>query len=220
MNVLLKWFFLFFFFWPFQYHGDKIEVWIQAIWWEQNENKNSERVKSLLVRAQKRHPDNQKLFLTLFQIELENKCDCNELESILNNNKDKFLKIEFYIDVLNVVDKFSYAGSTKQKIVNNMREQFYNNETMWHTLAQRELSGIPTTDYSMDLTSSMKSDGEKNTTEDVELNMKELRIDGQSVVPTQQTLRKRIELCIQVYEEAVKVVKLHEIYKKFHIHLI
>lgn len=111
----------------FQFHSDKQDVWVRAILWEYNENFNNERIKSLLMRAQSRHPESQKLYLTFFQIELENKCQLAALEAlqhadiVYTSSKKKFSNIEFYVEMLNIVDKFSYASSIQQNILEDMR---------------------------------------------------------------------------------------------------
>lgn len=90
-------------------------MWIRTILWEYNENFNDGRVKNLLFRAQQRHPESQKLYLTFFRIELENKRKSVELEALQHadvvyaSSKKKFTNIEFYIEMLNIVDKFGYA---------------------------------------------------------------------------------------------------------------
>lgn len=179
--------------------------------WEYNENFNDERVKSLLLRAQQRHPESQQLYLTFFKIELENKRKSEELEAlqhadiVYSSSKKKFTNIDFYIEMLTIVDKFSYASSIQQNILEDMREMFSREEILWHTLAQRELHGLSTVDCTVDFTGLIKSEDVQNKGEDSKLNLKKLKIEDLSA-PTQHTLRKRIELCIQIYEEAIKVV--------------
>lgn len=191
-------------------------MWIRAILWEYNENFNDERVKNLLLRAQQRHPESQNLYLTFFKIELENKRKSEEIEAlqhadiVYTSSKKKFTNIDFYIEMLNIVDKFSYANSIQQNILDDMREMFPREEILWHTLAQRELNGLSTVDCTVDFTGLIKSEDAANKGEDNKVNLKKLKIEDLSG-PAQHTLRKRIELCIQIYEEAVKVVSFHQI---------
>lgn len=198
-------------FFNFQYHSDKPEVWIRAILWEFNENFNDERVKSLLLRAQSRHPESQKLYLTFFQIELENKRQSEKLEAlqhadiVYSSSKKKFTNIEFYIEMLNIVDKFSYANSIQQNLLDDMREMFPREEILWHTLAQRELNGLSPVDCTVDFSGLIKSENGENKTEDNKVDLKKLKIEDLSS-PPQHTLRKRIELCVQIYEEGVKAI--------------
>lgn len=207
----------------FQFHSDKPEVWIRAILWEYNENFNDERVKSLLLRAQQRHPESQKLYLTFFQIELENKRHSEELEAlqhadiVYTSSKKKFTNVEFFIEMLNIVDKFSYASSIQQNILDDMREMFPREEIMWHTLAQRELHGLSAIDCTVDFTGLIKSEGVENKNEDskLNLNLKKLKIEDLAA-PATHTLRKRIELSTQIYEEAVKVVSFKHFYHENH----
>lgn len=186
-------------------------MWVRAILWEYNENFNDERVKSLLLRAQQRHPESQKLYLTFFQIELENKRQSPELEAlqhadiVYTSSKKKFTNIDFYIEMLGIVDKFSYASSIQQNILDDMRELFPREEILWNTLAQRELHGLSAIDCTIDFTGLIKMEGVNNKDEDNKSNIKKLKIEDLTA-PSQHTLRKRIELCMQIYEEAVKVV--------------
>lgn len=167
-------------------------------------------------RAQQRHPESQQLYLTFFKIELENKRQSEELvaldhaEIVYSSSKKKFTNIDFYIEMLNIVDKFSYASSIQQNILVDMREMFPREEILWHTLAQRELNGLSTVDCTVDFTGLIKSEDGENKGEDSKANLKILKIEDLSA-PAQHTLRKRIELCIQIYEEAVKAVSSYQI---------
>lgn len=188
----------------FQFHGDKPDVWIRAILWEYNENFQDHRVKGLLLRAQQRHPESQKLYLTFFQIELENKRKSEEslamqhADVVYTNGKKKFSNIDYFIDMLNIVDKFSYAKSIQQSILDDMRRLFPRNELLWHTLAQRELNGLSPIDCTTDITESLKKEGEDSKDN--------INIIADPTATVQHTLKKRIELCVQIYDSAVKVV--------------
>lgn len=212
-----------------QFHSDNPEVWIRTILWEYNENFNDERVKSLLLRAQQRHPESQKLYLTFFRIELENKRKSEELEALQHadvvyaSSKKKFTNIEFYIEMLSIVDKFGYAHSIQRHILDDMRDMFPRTEILWHTLAQRELKGLSNIDCTVDFSglikleceSDSKNDsdteakGDDSTSEDIKMdsNLKKMKIEELST-PQQYTLKKRIEICVQIYESAVEVVSL------------
>lgn len=184
-----------------QFHSDKADVWIRAILWEYNENFSEDRVKGLLLRAQQLHPESRKLYLTFFQIELENKREADEnlalqhATVVYTNGKKKFNNATYYIEMLNIVDQFSYANSIQEMILNDMREMFPLEDIMWHTLAQRELNGLPT---AKSIESNCGEDDENK------LNLKNVKIEADA--SALQSLRKRIETCIQVYEEAVKMV--------------
>lgn len=189
-------------------------MWIRAILWEYNENFNDTRVKNLLLNAQNRHPESQKLFLTFFQIELENKSQLSDFEALRHADvvytscKKKFTNIEFYIEMLSIVDRFSYASSIQQNILEDMRLLFPRDEKLWHILAQRELHGLSAVDCTMDFSGLIKMEGSMNKDEDSKFNLKKLKIEDLSA-PANHTLRKRIELCMQIYEESVKVVNIY-----------
>lgn len=93
--------------------------------------------------------------------------------------------------MLAIVDRFSYANSIQQLILQDLREMFQHEEIMWHKLAQRELNGDQT-DKFLDRIKMESDDGVKN--------------DESGYV--QQSFRKRIEQCIEVYEEATQRVSI------------
>lgn len=149
-------------------------------------------MKGLLLRAQHLHPESQKLCLTFFQIELENKREADEslalqhAQIVYTNGKKTFTNVTFYIEMLNIVEKFSYANSIQQMILHDLREMFQHEEMMWHTLAQRELNGLSTNQF-------IKLENEGNSmNEDV-------------LSAAQNAYRKRIEKCVEIYQEAVQV---------------
>lgn len=159
------------------------------------------------MRAQQRHPESAKLYHTFFQIELENKRKSEEdlalqhADVVYTNGKKKFTNIDFFIEMLNIVDKFEYARSIQQTILEDMRQMFPRDELLWHTLAQRELKGLSTIDCTLDFSSSVKKEDEDN-----KASLSKLQILDPSA-PVTHTLRKRIELAMQIYDAAVKVVR-------------
>lgn len=144
-------------------------------------------MKGLLLRGQHLHPESQKLYLLFFQIELENRREADEslalqhAQVVYTNGKKKFKNVTFYTEILNIVDKFSYANSIQHLILDDLREMFQHDEIMWNTLAQRELKGLSTDKF-------IKLENEDNLT------------------ATQYAHRKRIEKCVEIYKEAVKVI--------------
>lgn len=182
-----------------QFHSDKADVWIRAILWEYNENYNDERVRGLLLRAQQLHPESSKLYLTFFQIELENKREVDEslalqhAKTIYTSAKNKIKDFNFYKEILEIADKFAYATSIQELILHDLREQFQQDELMWHTIAQRELNGLPT-DTSIDRIKQENED-KINTEDSLDIKQEE-----------RSSLQKRIESCVEIYEEAVKAV--------------
>lgn len=142
--------------------------------------------------------------MTFFQIELENKREADEnlalqhATIVYTNGKKKFNNIAYYIEMLNVVDQFGYAVSIQDQILTDMREIFPHEDTMWHTLAQRELNGLST---------AQSIESIRGVDEESKFNLKNVKIEDSA--SAQQILRKRIETCVQIYEEAVKMVIMH-----------
>lgn len=172
-------------------------AWIRAILWEYNENYTDERVKGLLLRSQQLHPDSQKLYLIFFQIALENKSRTDEdvalklAKIVYKNGKKKFSGASFYIEMLNIVDKFSYAKSIQVEILEDIRSMFQNDEIVWHTLAQRQLNGLPLIELTQ-----LDSQSNENKGFDVS---------------EQIPLKKRIELCQKIYEQSVRSVRQSQV---------
>lgn len=186
------------------FHMDKPDVWIRLILWEYNENYQEHRMKNLLFRAQQKHPESQKLYLTFFQIELENKRKAEDIKAmqiadvVYSNGKKKFGSIDYFIEMLNIVDKFPYAKPLQQTILDDMRRLFSRHELLWHTLAQRELNGLTLSDCTTDIVETVKREGDssKNSHGPV----------ADPSAPVVHTLKKRIELCVQIYDAAVREV--------------
>lgn len=183
-------------------------MWIRAILWEYNENYEEHRVKGLLLRAQQRHPEAQRIYLIFFKIELENKRKADETLAVQHagvvyaNGKKKFSEIDYFIEMLSIADQFSYARSLQKGILDDMKQHFEHNELLWHTLAQRALNGFSPVITSTEISENIKKEAEEEADND---NIPEIA-DPEKGAPFQYTLKKRIELCIYTYESSVVVV--------------
>lgn len=152
--------------------------------------------------------------LTFFQIELENKQQADEqialqlADVVYMNGKKNFKKeINFFIEMVNIADKFPYAKPMQETILDDMRRAFPNEELLWHTLAQRELNGMTPNDCTInfkEMVKNEKEEKEEEDDEDTKPNASKMNVDA--TVSASHTLRKRIQLCAQIYDEAVKVV--------------
>lgn len=183
-------------------------MWIRAILWEYNENYEERRVKGLLLRAQQRHPEAQRIYLIFFKIELANKRKANETLAVHHagvvyaNGKKRFSAIDFFIEILNIADQFSYARSLQNVILDDMKQNFERNELLWHTLAQRALNGFSPVITSTEISETIKKEAEEEDDND---DITEIP-DADKGTPFRYTLKKRIELCIYTYESSVVVV--------------
>lgn len=186
-------------------------MWIRAIFWEYNENYSDDRVKGLLLRAQQFHPESQKLYTTFFQIELENKRKSSEeialkhADVVYANAKKKFTNIEFFLEMLKIVDRFAYAKPLQQTILEEMQEKFAQHELMWHIMAQRELNaGVKEEDSLADEIVTIKLDDSDESAEG-ESSTAAAQVEDTKETPDAAE-RKRIEICVQVYETAIQAV--------------
>lgn len=183
-------------------------MWIRAIFWEYNENYSDDRVKGLLLRAQQFHPESQKLYTTFFQIELENKRKSSEeialkhADVVYANAKKKFNNIEFFLEMLKIVDRFGYAKPLQQTILEEMQEKFAQHELMWHIMAQRELNAGVVDENLADEVVTIKLDDSDGSAEgeSIATENKDIKVTGEAAE------RKRIEICVQVYETAIESV--------------
>lgn len=145
--------------------------------------------------------------LTFFQIELENKQKVDEhiaiqlADVVYANGKMNFKdEISFYIEMLNIADKFAYASPLQQTILDDMRSAFPNEELLWHTIAQRELNGLSHNDCTINFKEMIKN--EENEDDD---DTKPNKMIVDPTAPASHTFKKRIELCVQIYENSVKI---------------
>lgn len=119
-------------------------------------------------------------------------------------------EINFFIEMLNIADKFPYANPLQQTILDDMRSAFPNEELLWHTLAQRELNGMSPNDCTINFNEMIKNEEDKGEQEDIKPNTSKMNVD--SIAPASHTLKKRIEMCVQIYDEAVKVVNTQKMW--------
>lgn len=170
------------------------------------------------MRAQQMHPESQKLYLTFFQIELENKRKADvelalqHATIVYTNGKKKFPKtFNYYVNMLEMVDKFDYAEPIQTMIIDDMGDIFRKEDILWHTFAQRELVGLSTSDFREKVRRCSQENGYDADVIDHHLHgaddyfkMTLDMIKVEENVPLY--IRKRIEYAVQIYEESVKVV--------------
>lgn len=178
------------------------------------------------MRAQQQLPAAQKLYTTGFRIELENKIKLDEVEALQraesmyeSSRAQKFINAEFYIEMLDILDKFNYAHAIQQRILDDMQEMCPHAEIRWHTLAQRELKGLTSkincaVDFSGlikmecdDVENNKNEGGATTDAKNIDLNLKKMKIEDLAA-PPHHTSAKRIESCIKTYEDAVKDVMI------------
>jgi U3 small nucleolar RNA-associated protein 6 len=189
------------------FHSDKPAVWARAINYEYrfNPNKNMERVRSYLLRAVQKHPENSDLYLQYFRIELEEGLkfvdeNPGELEktfqrmtALYQNCKTKIHSIDFYVDLLGVFKEFPFAQKLEKMILKDMLEAFPCDPILWHTLAQRELEGLHTKDDDED----------------------EISVVNVKQKPLSTDLKTRISLCIEIYDRAVDILNTEKIWSLY-----
>jgi len=103
--------------------------------------------------------------------------------------------------MLDIARKNCPAEELQHKIINDMMKLFPLEELMWHTLAQRELEGLHIPNQ---ITNSKPIIGE--------IKMDESDNDTKEAIVSQETLKERIDFCVQVYEEAVRAIKTEKMW--------
>lgn len=157
--------------------------------------------------AKIKHPDALNVFLTIFQVELEEarKRNANEaieyLDECYRNGKLKFPQIEFYFGMLQIVDKLSYARPMQQTILNHVRTEYLHSELLWHTLAQRELHGMTVNDNSKNF-----ADENHQDDDDSKSSFSKSQSSDHSV--SLRPMRTRIKACVETYKEGIEHVSI------------
>lgn len=202
-------------------------MWNRAIFWEYTENFQEQRVKGLLISALHRHPESLLLYATFISINLENKERVDDekallhAETIYSIGKGKFENIDYYLEILNITDKYIYAKKLQDQILTDIKLKFPHSELMWHTLAQRELKGLSQTDIEATVQSSgvqLDKDEDTKTTDDRVSSTSNSELEGETQItdasvasdaaPVPKTLRECIEGTIQIYQVAIKIVRI------------
>lgn len=156
-----------------QFHGDKPDCWLKAVKWEREHstdpNKDDD-VRELLLQGMQRHPTCIQMCVELINLILTNSIDVElrmqqVITSYLSCSKN-IGTLPFYLAMLDEANRHEFAGKLESQILEDMKKLFFMEPLFWHTIAQRELQGLPTYHASVET--------KKNT------------------------MRSRIELCVQV----------------------
>lgn len=195
-----------------QHHKDKPDVWIKVISFEYYEQQNIDKSRNYFTEALKIHPKSKELCLTIFKIELNESAQqaatipktepgtepqpipqlnntllSKRAEIIYDHCKREISDIEFFIDLLNIAENYEFTTSLQTIIVLDLMNQFSGHELTWNTLAQRELKGYHINDiYSSNTTNS-----------------------------TPLTSKKRIELCVKIYNTAASIMKTQSMWSLY-----
>ncbi|CAJ1053577.1 U3 small nucleolar RNA-associated protein 6 homolog [Xyrichtys novacula] len=181
-------------------HPDKPAIWIMAAKSELEDRSSSESARHIFLRALRFHPDNKKVYLEYFRMELlhceklrkqkeeleKAEMDLGEYEfspEILNARlaevvyKDASSKIkeaDFVISLLNIAAIFDFTKELQDHILQDLQANFTEDSMTWDFMAKRELEAAGV--------------GE-------ELHSAKARASD---------INRREERCCQVYEEGVR----------------
>lgn len=146
----------------YQHHGDKPEVWIKVINYEYNDQQNIDKTRNYFTQALKLHPKSEELCLSAFKIELieaaqqaatipktepgtepapipqlNNSLLSKRAEIIYEHCKREICELEFFIELLNITENYSFTIQLQNMIVLDLMNQFPGHELTWNVLAQR-----------------------------------------------------------------------------------
>uniref|UniRef100_A0A1B0CGG0 U3 small nucleolar rna-associated protein 6 n=2 Tax=Lutzomyia longipalpis TaxID=7200 RepID=A0A1B0CGG0_LUTLO len=192
-----------------QLHGDKPDVWLRAVVWEYEQTQNMERVKHFMLGGLQRHPDSCMLYSKFLKMKLleadkvdvqtengaaQRKHILEQASIIYENSRKKIHSIEYLVNILEIVTEFSCAKDLMNTVLQHMQNEFPLEELMWHTLARRELMGLHM-ESSIDDT---EDDGSSSSEES-------------SIA----ACKKKLKSCIEVYNEATKILKTEKMWLYF-----
>lgn len=145
----------------------------------------------------------------MLQIELENKRKAEpelalkHATVVYADGKEKFTKIDYFLEMLKIVDRFGYASALQATILEDLCDKFAHNERYWHTVAQRQL--IDTKASADQLAEAMPT----ITLDDSDDSMEAGPSTGgpsKLNVSKEEAEIERLELCVETYEAAVQAV--------------
>ncbi|XP_037931962.1 U3 small nucleolar RNA-associated protein 6 homolog [Teleopsis dalmanni] len=213
------------------FYGDKPRVWCDAALWIYEYSSNIKKVKEIFFRALQRHPDSEEIYKTFFDTLLlsaikmstqKNAISSDEkiirLEQVLivyKNSKKIIQNINFFLSLLERCESEKFLNITtplQKVIIDDLMTNFPRNEILWDTLAQRELRGYNMSDLnnSMDIKDNAV-DGEQQS-KDIE---KTENFDNDQNLFQKRSLKRRIELCCNVYQTAVRTLETTNMWTKY-----
>ncbi|XP_059616443.1 U3 small nucleolar RNA-associated protein 6 homolog [Phlebotomus argentipes] len=196
-----------------QLHGDKPEMWLRAVVWEYEQTQNMERVKHFMLGGLQRHPDNNRLYYKFLKIKLmeaekikvltesgliERNHILEGAKIIYDNSRKKIHNIEYLVNILEIVQEYSFAQDLHSAVLRDMQSDFPLEELMWHTLARRELMGLHmVTDHELEADNQFGGNTDEASTK------------------SKSTPKKRIECCVAVYEQAARILKTEKMWSYY-----
>ncbi|XP_073808805.1 U3 small nucleolar RNA-associated protein 6 homolog isoform X1 [Danio rerio] len=152
-------------------HPDKPALWIMAAKCEMEDRNSSESARHLFLRALRFHPENKKVYLEYFRMELmhaekmrkqqqeleQAKIDVGEYqfspeilsgklaEVIYRDAAQKIKGAEFVLSLLQIAAIFDFTKDLQDKILQDLQSQYSDDCLMWDFMAKRELdsAGAP-----------------------------------------------------------------------------
>uniref|UniRef100_A0A1Y1JV88 U3 small nucleolar RNA-associated protein 6 homolog n=1 Tax=Photinus pyralis TaxID=7054 RepID=A0A1Y1JV88_PHOPY len=133
-----------------QLHADDPKVWQAATNWHAYDRKDINAALAMFPKALEIHKDSQMLYKERITLEIhsmvhniKSKDECitsirEVVDTIFTNINDP----NFYIELIVQLEEHQFTLAIQDVIINKMTGDYYNNENIWHALAQRERRGI------------------------------------------------------------------------------
>lgn len=182
------------------------------------------KVKDIFFRALQRHPESEIINNTFFKILLHIAANMNsekilanntseqdigleQAEIVYRNSKKKISNITYFISLLKICEEefVNITAGLQKMILDDLMDMFPRNEQLWDILAQRELKGLNMSD----LQSYTKTGEKSSNSMDIEEqeDVKDISLTNKTWYQ-KRTLKRRIELCCGIYQNAVRTVSM------------
>ncbi|KAF5273297.1 hypothetical protein FQR65_LT04719 [Abscondita terminalis] len=131
-------------------HSDKPEVWKIAAGFHAYDRKDINTAMVMLLKAIEIHKDNAMLYKEIISVEISNminndsetKVSVNRLKEIMHTIFGNIDDYNFYIESLTQLEVQSCTTEVQDMVVSKLMTDYWDNEDVWHTLAQRERKGL------------------------------------------------------------------------------
>ncbi|XP_054728005.1 uncharacterized protein LOC129237345 [Anastrepha obliqua] len=209
------------------YHGSNEKNWVEAALWAFSNDSDSLVWQDICTRGLQRHPNEEILTKTLFDLlvfvahkrveagqKLDYESSLRQAECVYRNSRTTITNLPFFLGLVQRCEHCSFiniTASLQLNIIEDLLERYPSQEKLWDFLAQRELRGFALNDLREH--AKRKESGVSIASDNGQA--KDGTNQGASKSNTllfkpvfkDRSMRQRIELCSKVYETALKTLK-------------
>ncbi|XP_004535022.2 uncharacterized protein LOC101463552 [Ceratitis capitata] len=203
------------------YHGSNEKNWVEAALWAFSNDSESLVWQDICTRGLQRHPNEEILTKTLFDLlvfvahkraeagqKLDYESALRQAECVYRNSRTTITNLDFFLGLVRRCEESSFINITaplQLKIIDDLMERYPSQERLWDFLAQRELRGYTLGDLK-EYAKTIEVDKADETQDSTENGVNFIK-----PVFKDRTMKQRIELCAKVYETALKTLKTRTI---------